>query len=351
MFANALARRNQSVSLERALAEVQELKARLEEENVYLRKEIDTAVRSGSGIVGESDAIKRVLVQAQQVAPTDAAVLLLGETGTGKELLARTVHMMSPRQGRTMVKVNCAALAPTLIEAELFGRNGEHTRVPWPRQTGPVRGGRRLDDLPGRDRGIPLELQTKLLRVLEQGEFERLGSTRTIRVDVRVIAATNRDVAAMVRQGTFREDLYYRLNVFPIHCLHYERASRTFRCSYGPSLASSPRRRARPSSRFPSELMESLVRYAWSGNVRELRNIIERATIVSAGPALHVELPSPPDQQPSTAMTLEAVERRHITAVLEDARWRIRGEGGAAQRLGLKPSTLEFRMRKLGITR
>lgn len=195
VFANALARRNQSVSLERALAEVRELKARLEEENLYLRKEIDAVVQAGAGIVGESAAIKRVLVQAKQVAPTDATVLLLGETGTGKELMARTVHLMSARQARTMVKVNCAALPPTLIEAELFGRErGAYTGA-LAKQTGrfEVADGSTifLDEIGD----LPLELQTKLLRILEHGEFERLGSTRTIRVDVRVITATNRDLS------------------------------------------------------------------------------------------------------------------------------------------------------------
>jgi formate hydrogenlyase transcriptional activator len=216
VLANTLARRNQSVSLEQALAELRELKARLEEENLYLRKEIVAVTRAGGGILGDSTAIRKVLIQAEQVAPTDATVLLLGETGTGKELLARTIHVLSARRDRAMVNVNCAALPPTLIEAELFGRErGAYTGA-LARQTGrfEVADGSTifLDEIGD----LPLELQTKLLRVLEHGAFERLGSSRTIRVDVRVVAATNRDLAAMVREAKFREDLYYRLNVFPI---------------------------------------------------------------------------------------------------------------------------------------
>ena len=351
VFANALARRNQAARLEQALTEVREMKARLEEENLYLRKEIDAAARAGGGIVGESPAIKRVLVQAEQVAPTDATVLLLGETGTGKELLARSIHVMSARRDRTMVKVNCAALAPTLIEAELFGRErGAYTGA-LARQTGRFEvadGSTILLDEIG---DLSLDLQTKLLRVLEQGEFERLGSSRTIRVDVRVIAATNRDLAGMVHEGTFREDLYYRLNVFPITVPPLRARPEDIPLLVWAFVREFAQAQGKAIEQIAKRSMDALQRYAWPGNVRELRNIIERATILSSGPALHVELPAPLDQTVSTGMTLEAVERQHITAVLEEVRWRIRGEGGAAQRLGLNPSTLESRMQKLGIKR
>ncbi|MGH7334111.1 MAG: sigma-54-dependent Fis family transcriptional regulator [Candidatus Rokuibacteriota bacterium] len=351
VFANALARRNQSVNLQQALTEVQTLKARLEEENLYLRKEIDAVAHAGTGIVGESVAIKRVLVQAQQVAPTDATVLLLGETGTGKELVARTVHLMSARQGRTMVKVNCAALPPTLIEAELFGRErGAYTGA-LARQTGRFEVADESTIFLDEIGDLPLELQTKLLRVLEHGEFERLGSNRTMRVDVRVIAATNRDLAAMVRAAKFREDLYYRLNVFPITLPPLRARAEDVPLLAWAFVREFAQAQGKAIEQIPRRTMEALQRYSWPGNVRELRNIVERATIVSPGPTLHVELPAPEDRQASTAMTLEAVERQHIRAVLEEVRWRIRGEGGAAQRLGLKPSTLEFRIRKLGIQR
>jgi transcriptional regulator with GAF, ATPase, and Fis domain len=323
----------------------------LEGENLYLRKEIDAAAGAGGGIVGESAAIRRSLVQAEQVALTDATVLLLGETGTGKQLLAQTIHGLSTRRGRTMVQVNCAALPPTLIEAELFGRErGAYTGA-LARQTGrfEVADGSTifLDEIGD----LPLELQAKLLRVLERGEFERLGSSRTIRVDVRIIAATNRDLTAMVRDAKFREDLYYRLNVFPVTVpplrdrhedipLLAWAFVREFASAQGKTIEQIPRR-----------TMDALQRYAWPGNVRELRNIIERATILSPGPTLRVELPASVDLQAAAGMTLEVIERRHIVAVLDEVRWRIRGEGGAAQRLGLKPSTLESRMRKLGIKR
>ena len=346
VFASALARRNQWVSLEQTLAELRELKARLEEENLYLRKEIDV----GSGIVGESEALKRVLVQVEQVAPTDAAVLLLGETGTGKELLAWSIHDLSARRGRTMMKVNCAALPPSLIEAELFGRErGAYTGA-LARQSGrfEVADGSTifLDEIGD----LPLELQAKLLRVLEHGEFERLGSARTIRVDVRVIAATNRDLAAMVRTGAFREDLYYRLNVFPITVPPLRARPEDIPLLVWTFVREFAQAQGKTIDQIPKRSMEGLRRYLWPGNVRELRNIIERATILSAGPTLHVDLPDPMDPK-TPGMTLEEVERRHIIAVLDEVRWRIRGDGGAAQRLGLKPSTLESRMRKAGIKR
>jgi len=351
VFANALVRRNQSVSLEQALAEVRALKARLEEENLYLRKEIAAVTRAGGGILGESAAIRKVLIQAEQVAPTDATVLLLGETGTGKELLARTIHVLSARRDRAMVNVNCAALPPTLIEAELFGRErGAYTGA-LARQTGrfEVADGSTifLDEIGD----LPVELQTKLLRVLEHGEFERLGSSRTTRVDVRVIAATNKDLTAMVREARFREDLYYRLNVFPISVPPLRARHEDIPLLVWAFVREFAQAQGKTVEQIPKRAMDALQRYSWPGNVRELRNILERAVILTSGPTLHVELPAPADLQTSTGMTLEAVERRHITAVLDEVRWRIRGEGGAAQRLGLKPSTLEFRMRKLGIKR
>jgi formate hydrogenlyase transcriptional activator len=326
VFLNALARRNQALCLERALAEVRALKAQLEEENLYLRK-------------------------AEQVAPTDAAVLLLGETGTGKELLARTIHALSTRRSRTMIRLNCAALPPTLIEAELFGRErGAYTGA-LARQMGRFEVADASTIFLDEIGELPLELQAKLLHVLERGEFERLGSSKTMRVDVRVIAATNRDLTAMVRAGKFREDLFYRLNVFPITVpplrarlddlpLLVWAFVREFAPAQGKTFEQIPRR-----------TMDALQRYAWPGNVRELRNVIERAIILSPGPILHVEPPASPLQESSVEMTLEAVERRHIIAVLDQVRWRIRGDGGAAQRLGLKPSTLESRISKLGIKR
>jgi transcriptional regulator with GAF, ATPase, and Fis domain len=339
------------VSLEQALAEIRALKTQLEQENLYLRKEIDAAARMCGGIVGDGPAVTRVLVQAEQVAPTDAAVLLLGETGTGKELLARTIHALSTRKARPMVRLNCAALPPTLIEAELFGRErGAYTGA-LARQMGrfEVADGSTifLDEIGE----LPLELQAKLLHVLERGEFERLGSSKTIRVDVRVIAATNRDLPAMVRAGKFREDLYYRLNVFPITNPPLRARTEDIPLLVWAFVREFAPAQGKTFEQIPRRTMEALQRYPWPGNVRELRNVIERAIILSPGPILRVELPTTEDQKPPMEMTLEAVERRHIVAVLDEVRWRIRGEGGAAMRLGLKPSTLESRISKLGIKR
>jgi formate hydrogenlyase transcriptional activator len=351
VFSNALARRNQAVSLERALTEVRELKARLEEENLYLRKEVDAGARAGGGIVGNSAAIKRVLVQAEQVAPTDATVLLLGETGTGKELLARSIHMLSARRSRAMVKVNCAALPPSLIEAELFGRErGAYTGA-LARQTGRFEVADSSTIFLDEIGDLPLDLQAKLLRVLEHREFERLGSSRTILVDVRVIAATNQDLGAMVRAARFREDLYYRLSVFPITLPPLRARDEDIPLLAWGFVREFAQAQGKTIEQIPKRSMEALQRYVWPGNVRELRNVIERAMILSPGPTLHVELPAPLTSDDSAGMTLEAMERQHIIAVLNMVRWRIRGEGGAAQRLGLKPTTLQSRMAKLGIKR
>ena len=250
-----------------------------------------------------------------------------------------------------MIRLNCAALPPTLIEAELFGRErGAYTGA-LARQMGRFEVADSSTIFLDEIGELPLELQAKLLHVLERGEFERLGSSKTMRVDVRVIAATNRDLTAMVRAGKFREDLFYRLNVFPI-TVPPLRA----RLDDLPLLVWSFVREFAPAQgktfeQIPKRTMEALQRYAWPGNVRELRNVIERAIILSPGPILHVEPPTSPMQEVAAEMTLEAVERRHIVAVLDQVRWRIRGEGGAAQRLGLKPSTLESRISKLGIKR
>ena len=305
----------------------------------------------GFKIIGYSEAIRRVLAQAERVATTDSTVLLLGETGSGKELLARVIHHLSGRRERPLVKVNCAALPATLVESELFGRErGAYTGA-LTRQAGrfEVADGSTLflDEVAE----LPLELQAKLLRVLEDGEFERLGSTRPIRVDVRVIAATNRDLAKAVEQGTFREDLYYRVNVFPITVPPLrERAEDiphlvwAFVQELGESMG-------KPIDTVPRATMDALRRYPWPGNVRELRNVIERAMIMSRSSTLEVELPRADGSRALEATRLEEVERRHILAILERTGWRVRGQGGAAILLGLKPTTLEARMQKLGIKR
>jgi len=343
---------NDITELRGALAEIQGLKDQLELENAYLRQETSVS-HSHEGVVGESAAIARVLSQVEQVAGTGATVLILGETGAGKELIARAIHRLSPRQGRALVKVNCAALPSTLVESELFGREkGAYTGA-LSRQAGRFEVADRSTIFLDEVAELPLELQGKLLRVLQDGEFERLGSATTIKVDVRVIAATNRDVAREVRAGRFREDLFYRLNVFPIQVPPLrERAEdipllvwafvREFEVTMGKRIETIPRK-----------TLDALVAYPWPGNVRELRNAVERAMIVSSGPALRIETSAGTTPAPSEpdSPRLEDVERRHIVAVLERAGWRVRGSAGAASVLGLKPTTLEARMAKLGIRR
>jgi len=343
-------RRRREEELRRALEEVQRLRDRLQVENVYLREQL----RRDDGhdrIVGESEAVLKMLAQAKRVAPTEATVLISGETGTGKELLARAIHEMSGRSSKTMVTVNCAALPPALIESELFGREkGAYTGA-MTRQAGRFEmadgSSLFLDEIGD----LPLEVQVKLLRVLQDGQFERLGSNQTLTADVRVIAATNRDLAAMVSDGRFRADLFHRLNVYPIEVpplrarvadipLLVWRFVQEFNKKMGKSIDSIPR-----------PAMERLKHHPWLGNVRELRNQIERAMIVSDGRSLTIELPAGTPGPNSVPVTLEEVERKHIREVLESVHWRISGEGGAAEILGLRPTTLHSRMKKLGISR
>ncbi len=343
-------RRRREDELRRTLEEVQGLRNRLQVENVYLREQL----RRDDGherIVGESETVLKMLAQATRVAPTDATVLITGETGTGKELLARAIHEMSGRSSKVMVTVNCAALPPALIESELFGREkGAYTGA-MTRQSGRFEmadgSSLFLDEIGD----LPLDVQVKLLRVLQDGQFERLGSNHTLTADVRVIAATNRDLGLMVRDGRFRADLFHRLNVYPIEVpplrarvadipLLVWRFVQEFNKKMGKSIDSIPR-----------PAMERLKHYPWLGNVRELRNQIERAMIVSDGRSLTIDLPAGAPGPTSVPVTLEEVERKHIRDVLEGVHWRISGEGGAAEILGLRPTTLHSRMKKLGISR
>jgi PAS domain S-box-containing protein len=345
-----------------AYDEIRRLKDQLQADNVYLQEKIKLKGNFGE-IVGETSGIRRVLHQVEQVAGTSATVLIAGETGTGKELVARAIHSSSPRRGRPMLMFNGAALPATLIESELFGHEKGAFTGAMSRQIGRFElasGSTLFFDEIGE---LPLEVQVKLLRVLQHGQFDRLGSTRTHTADVRIIAATNRDLEKMVKEGRFREDLFYRLNVFPIRLPPLrERADdiplltwsfvREFGRTMGRKIDSSPR-----------ATMEALKRYPWPGNIRELRNVIERAMIVAQGQTLSIELPSvsggtifapsmaacaeaPPDDA-----TLDEIQRSHILAVLKRTGWRVSGKNGAAAILGLKPTTLESRMAKLGIKR
>ena len=303
-------------------------------------------------IVSESLAIQQVLKQVEQVAPTPATVLLLGETGTGKEVMAQAVHDLSPRRQRQMIRISCAAIPTALIESELFGRErGAYTGA-LSRQIGRFEAAHEstlfLDEIGE----LPMEVQVKLLRALQERVIERLGSTNPIKVDVRIIAATNRNLEDAVRNKTFREDLFYRLNVFPITVPPLRDRIEDIPALVWTFIDEFATTLGKPVESIANESLRGLQRYPWPGNVRELRNVIERAVIVATSPHLVVSAPRSGNRpQPQACMTLSALEVEHIRGVLESTDWRVRGVGGAAERLGLKPTTLESRMAKLGITR
>ena len=336
--------------LREQLEEIERLKLQLEQENVYLRDEIMLQHRHEE-IVGRSAAMKKVLAQVEQVAGTEATVLLQGETGTGKELLARTLHNLSSRKERPLITINCAALPPTLIEAELFGRErGAYTGA-MTRMAGRFEVADRstlfLDEIGE----LSLDLQAKLLRVLEEGRFERLGSTKSLQVNVRIIAATNRDLAQEVAAGRFRKDLYYRLNVFPISIPPLRERLEDIPPLVWAFVKQYEKKLGKRVDHIPRNAMDAMQRYSWPGNARELRNIVEHAMITSSGGKLHLH---PPDQAPGgipTSGSLEDVERKHILGVLVKTAWRIAGKGGAAEILGMKRTTLLSKIKKLGIKR
>lgn len=350
VFASALARKRAEAELRQTLDDNVRLRDRLIEENVYLQHEVK-ARQSSAEIMGQSAAIRGVLDEVDQVARTGATVLLSGETGTGKELVATAIHERSSRGARAMVSINCAAIPTTLIESELFGREkGAYTGA-LTRQSGRFEladGSTIFLDEIGELSG---EVQVKLLRVLQEREIERLGGSRPIRVDVRIIAATNRDLEQMVADGAFRKDLYYRLNVFPIRVPPLRERPEdipTLTWAFVDEFAKAFGKRFESISK---EHMLALQRYPWPGNVRELRNAVERAAIISKGPRLVIEPPRAKATAHRRHLRLQDVERDHIRLVLERTGWRVRGHGGAAEILGLKPSTLEDRMSKLGVRR
>ncbi len=344
-----------AIAVENALAfqEIAELKNKLAQEKLYLEDEIRSEMNFEE-IVGESPALRAVLQQVETVAPTDSTVLIQGETGTGKELIARAIHNLSPRREHTFVKVNCATIPGGLLESELFG----HERGAF---TGAI--AQRIGRFEFAHRGtifldevgdIPLELQPKLLRVLQEQEFERLGNTRTIRVDVRLVAATNRNLAEMVAARTFRSDLYYRLRVFPLLMPPLRDRQEDIPALVRYFAQKHARRMNRTVETIPSETLDLLVRYPWPGNIRELENLIERAVIVSPGPVLRVplsELKHPAEAAAGDLLTLEAAEREHILKALEATHWVLAGPQGAAAKLGMKRTTLQSRMQKLVINR
>ena len=348
ILGNALERNRSSKELNERMQEIEALKQKLETENIYLQKEVKILVEH-SQIVGQSHEIEKVLAQAQQVASTDSTVLIQGETGTGKELLARLIHNLSQRKVRPMVTVNLASLAPTLIESELFGREkGAYTGA-LTRQIGRFeladKSSLFLDEIGD----LAPELQVKLLRVLQEGTFERLGSSKSIHANVRIIAATNRDLAEEVRLGKFREDLYYRLAVFPIHIPPLRDRKDDISPLIKFFVNELAEKMGKRIQNVPRKTIEALQQYSWPGNVRELRNVIERAVIVSTNDILSVELDQLKKSTMSRINTLKEAEYVHIMEVLEKTGWRIKGLGGAAEILGLKPSTLYSTMSRLGI--
>jgi formate hydrogenlyase transcriptional activator len=345
-----------AIAMDNALAygEIADLRDRLAQEKLYLEDEIRTEMNFDE-IVGISAALRRVLQQAETVAPTDSAVLILGETGTGKELIARAIHNLSRRKDRTFVKLNCAAIPTGLLESELFGHEKGAFTGAIAQRIGRFelanKGTIFLDEIGE----IPLELQPKLLRVLQEREFERLGSTRTVRTDARLVAATNRDLAAMVEDQKFRADLFYRVNVFPIQVPPLRERPDDIPLLVRHFAQQFARRNNKAIETIPSEIMSSLARYHWPGNVRELENVIERAVILSTGPVLKIPLSDLKSRivsgTPTRRDTLQEAERKHILAVLEETRWVLGGPHGAAVRLGINRSTLQFRMKKMGIAR
>ncbi len=338
--------------LRKALCDIQELTQQLRAENVYLQEEITSSLGFDE-IVGESDVLRQVLTQIEHVAGTDASVLLLGETGTGKELLARALHERSPRKQRSLVKVNLAALPSSLIESELFGHvkgafTGAITNKPGRFQL--ADGGTLLLDEIGE---LDPDLQMKLLRVLQEGEFERIGSGETIRVDVRLVAATNRDLRRAMEQGRFRRDLYYRLAVFPIEVPPLRLRRDDIPLLTWHFIGRKQGRLGKSIQHVPDEVMQALTEYDWPGNIRELENVVERAMILSTGTTLNLTEPLQPllHSLPTTAAAPDQIDRDQILAALDASHWKVKGPGNAAERLGLKPSTLRYRMKVLGIQR
>jgi formate hydrogenlyase transcriptional activator len=350
VFANALVRKRSEESLRNALSEVRHLKERAEADYAYLREEINVE-HDFREIVGNSNILRQILTKVRQVAPTDATVLVLGETGTGKGLIARAIHNASKRKRRPLVQVNCAALAPTLIESELFGHEKGSFTGAHQRKIGRFELAQGttlfLDEIVE----LSLDLQAKLLRVLQDGEFERVGGTATIKTDARVITATNKDLQKEVEAGRFRRDLWYRLNVFPIYVPPLRERLEDIPLFVNFFVTKYSKRTGKRFDVIPRKAIKALENYSWPGNIRELENVIERAAITSPEGNLRIELPTGPDLSGNRGKTLADFERDHILRVLEETYWKINGPNGAAQYLGLHPETLRTRMRKLDIRR
>jgi transcriptional regulator with GAF, ATPase, and Fis domain len=341
-----------TVKLRTALSEIKIMKEKIEAENIYFRRE-NKMKHQSEKIIGQSDGLKYLLYRAQQVAPADTTILILGETGTGKELIAAAIHNMSLRKEKPLITVNCAALPGNLIESELFGREKGAFTGADSRRLGrfEVANGSTLclDEIGE----LPLDLQGKLLRVIQHGEFERLGSSHTIKVDVRIMETTNRNLEEEVRKGRFRQDLYYRLNVFPITVPPLRQRKDDIPLMVQAFTERYSKKMGKQITDIPEETMKALQDYPWPGNVRELESIIERAVILCPGPVLHLvdklEISSPAIS--SHMRTLEDMERSQILKILTETKWRIEGKDGAAAILGINASTLRARLHKLEIAR
>ena len=337
----------------RSYEEIESLKTRFHSETVYLQEEIKTE-HNFEEIIGQSAPIRQLLRKIEQVAPTETTVLIQGETGTGKELLARAIHDRSRRKDRPLVKVNCGSIPSGLVESEIFGHEKGAFTGATQRRIGRFElasgGTIFLDEVTE----LPLDTQVKLLRVLQEGEFERVGSSTTIKVDVRVIAATNRDLKEVVANGTFRSDLFYRLNVFPLAAPPLRDRKGDIPLLINFFLSKFGKKLGKEVRGVSQQAMQSLVNYSWPGNVRELQNVVERAVVLANGPIIQMDESMPRSESPaseSAVYTLEQIERNHILRVLNETKWVIHGRKGAAEILDINPSTLRSRMEKLGIKR
>src|SRR5688572_16716011 len=338
------------LGMDKARLEVRRLREQLRSENGTARREVlerpDETI-----VVGQSAPSRLVMEQIEQVAATDSTVLLLGETGTGKELCANQIHERSTRHARAMVRVNCAAIPSTLIESELFGREKGAFTGALARQIGRFEVADHSTIFLDEVGDLPAEVQVKLLRVLEERQFERLGSPKVIPVDTRIITATHRNLEQLIAADAFREDLYYRLNVFPIRVPALRERVEDIPLLVWNFVEEFSKAFGKRIETIGKSNMEALQRYSWPGNIRELRNVVERAMITTAGPRLTIPVPETSSAASGRSIRLIDVERTHIRRVLESTRWRIRGVGGAAEQLGLKPTTLETRLAKLGLKR
>lgn len=349
IFANALERKQTDMKLKKAFRKIHELSEHLKAENKYLRDTIISQTRY-ENIIGKSEAIRQILGKIEKVAETESTVLLLGETGTGKTMFAQLVHMLSKRKKKTMIKVNCAAVPANLLESEFFGHEKGAFTGAATRKIGrfEIAGGSTLflDEIGE----LPMDLQAKLLRVLDDGEFERVGSSHPIKVNVRIIAATNRDLHKMVQEGKFRSDLFYRLNVYPVHVPPLRARAEDIPDMVWEFVKVFAKTMNRSIENISEKDMEAVMNYHWPGNIRELKNVVENAMISSSGETLHLQPPETNHILSRETLKFEDAEREHIINILKKTDGRIKGNGGAAEILMLKPSTLYSKMKKLGIS-